>query len=123
MVAVAHERRIEMYDELLAFYGRTGLIYSFSELMRLGFAKDDVTGAFRSDRIAELLEYCAKRPAFHVITMTQSGRYENRYVPGKKVYYLADGDKNPYLVLNLFLQKSPDLFAEEGLAKALAMPD
>ena len=114
----------EVTDDYEVFYKRTGLIYDYQKLELLGFKMFSFAGHFQLSSVPSLMEFCKINPKYHIITTTNPGRYENRYVPDKRSYYLGDGDKNKNLVLNLCLHKSPDLFAEEGLAQALAMfPD
>ena len=115
------ENLIEVTDDYNAYYLRTGAILYYKKLEWLGFKLDNFSGLFHDQYVAELLTFCKEHPSYHIVTMTMSGYYENRYVPDKRVYHLAEGDKNPNLVLNVFLNTRPELFMEEGLAKALAI--
>ena len=122
MRATCHENSLEVTDDLNAFYERIGVIYSYLELLSLGFDRSETfCGFFTGRQVAELVAFCEKDPCYHIVTITDQGRFENRYVPGKRCYYLADGDQDPHLVLNLFLTKNAELFAEESFAKAFAV--
>ena len=121
MAATSREHLIELTDDYRVFYERTGLLNYYQDLESLGFHMFSFSGHFMASQVPLLLDFCDKNRCYHVITITESGRYENRYVPDKRVYYLGDGDKDPNLVLYLFLHKNPELFAEEGFAQALAM--
>ena len=115
------ENLIEVTDDCHAFFIQTGTLCYYEEVEALGFKTFDVIGHFMGSDAGKLVEFCKDHPNYHIVTVTRSGYYENRYVPDQSLYYLANGDPNPHLVLNLFLHKNPELFAEEGLAKALAM--
>ena len=122
MQAPAQNYQRELTDDYHAFYERTGLIYDYQELEKLGFHMFSFSGHFMASSIPVLLDFLEKKPCYHLISVTRPGLYENRYVPDKEgLYYLADGDQNPHLVLYLFLRKNPELFAEEGFAEALAI--
>ena len=115
------ENLVEVTDDCHAFFERTGTLRYYEDVEALGFETFDVIGHFMGSRAEELVGFCTDQPNYHIVTVTRSGYYENRYVPGQSLYYLANGDSNPNLVLNIFLHKHPELFAEEGLAKALAI--
>jgi hypothetical protein len=121
MTDVYDEDNWEITDDADMFYERTGLISRFEELLSMGFARDDYSGFFWGGQVDVLLDFCKKNPCYHVITISASGRYENSYIPGKKLYYLADGDQTPNLILDLFLHKSSAEFAKEGLTKAFSI--
>ena len=123
MGAKAESNAIQITDDYCAFSDQTGIFLTSIELAFLGFQRDCFSGFFRSPELPAILAFCKENPSYHIISVTEPGRYENRYVSGKQLYFLGDGDTNPNLVLNLFLKKSPELFAEEGLAEALAMID
>ena len=46
---------------------------------------------------------------------------ENRFVPNKNLYMLANGDQNPNLVLDIFWKKDRHLLLEDRLNEALTM--
>ena len=118
------ENSLLITDNLNEFYAITGLIYNFMDLIRLGFSRDHTfSGLFIAADVPMLLDYCERNPTFHLITVTGSGRYENRYIAGERFYYLANADKDPCLVLDLLLYKSEDEFMREGFARALAIVD
>ena len=121
MSALLTENKWKITDDANLFYQRTGLISHFEELLSLGFARSDYSGAFWGPQVEALINYCKNDPCYHIITITVPGRYENRYIPGKNLYYLADGDQNPTLILDLLLHKSLSHFAKEGLTKAFAI--
>ena len=115
------ENLIEVTDDYQSFLKRTGTLTYYKDLEDMGFQMFNVCGFFMVTQTSELLQFCEDNPNYHILTMTRPGYYENRYVPDQMVYHLANGEKNPNLVLNLFLHKNPELFLEEGFAKALAI--
>ena len=114
-------KQIEITDDSQLFYARTGLIFSYLQLEKIGFQMESFSGFFTASRLDELFDFCKREPSYHIISIARPGRYENRYISSKKLYYLGDGDKNPELVLDLFLRKSSHEVIEEGLAKAFAV--
>jgi hypothetical protein len=116
------EYNLLITDNSNEFYDITGLIYCFMDLIRLGFSRDHTfSGLFIADDVPMLLDYCKRNPTYHLITVTGSGRYENRFIAGERFYYLGNGDKDPDLVLDLLLYKSEAEFMRVGFAKALAI--
>ena len=101
MGATSLDNQTELTDDFEAFYERTGLIFSYLDILSLGFGRNDTYCGFftGSQQELELVDFCKKKPWYHIITITGPGRYENRYMPGERLFYLGDGDKNPNLVL------------------------
>ena len=99
----------------------TGKLFYYKELEWLGFYLDNVNGRFGQNQVDLLLDFCEKNPEYHIMTQTHPGRYVNRYIPGNDSYFLANGDKNPTLMLNPFIRENADLFAEDMLNTALAV--
>ena len=114
------ENLTEVTDDYSAFYTRTGML-GYLSLELLGFRISNYGGIVPSEQVEEAREFCVQNPDYHILTMTGDGYYENRYVPSHRVYFLGNGDANPFLALNLFLRKNRELFQEEGLAKAFAI--
>ena len=121
MWATRYEHQPEIADDAETFSERTGPLWNYSELNGLGFRMFSFTGAFWPSDVPMLLDYCKKNPCYHIISITASGIYKNCYMPDQRLYVLGDGDSNPDFELNQFLHKNPELFAEEGPAKAFAM--
>ena len=121
MGATCREFGQEITDDFSTFFDRVGMLRYYKELESLGFFLDNFTGIFHEKQVNQILGFCEKNGAYHIVTQTRPGRYENRYVPGCRTYFLADGDKNPNLVLNPFIKKSAELFSEEVFDKALTM--
>ena len=121
MGATYREFEPELTDDFNSFFDRVGLLHCYKDIEPLGFYLDNFTGIFNEKRLKELSAFCENNFAYHIVTQTHPGRYENRYVPDCGCYFLADGDKNPNLVLNPFLKKNAELCSEEVFDKALAM--
>jgi hypothetical protein len=117
--ATKQEIYLEVTDDFDAFEERTGLLSSW-ELARLGFQMNDLSGMFWECSTGILLEFCKNNSQYHIVSAS-CGRFENRYVPGKNVYMLAEGDRNPNLVLDMCLKRDQHLLMDEMLEKALAM--
>ena len=117
--ATSKENYLEITDDFDAFEERIGLLSSW-DLEEQGFQLEDLSGMFWECSIGILQEFCIKNSKYHIVSAS-CGRFENRYVLGRNVYMLAEGDKNPNLVLDMCLKKDPNLLMEEMLEKALAM--
>ena len=121
MDATCQKNQTEVLDNIHAFFRRTGIVSYFKELEWLGFEPNKFSGSFRDAEVVSLINFCENDSDYHIVTMTHPGQMENRYVPGKRIYLLARGDKNPNLALNPFLHKSVDLFTEEVFDKIRTM--
>jgi hypothetical protein len=82
---------------------------------------DNIGGVYNKSQVGALIEFCKSNLAYHIITSVNPGCLANRYVPGRKIYFLADGDSNGNLVLNIFLKKSAAILTEEMFDEALSM--
>ena len=118
--ATKQKNYLEITDDCDLFYERTGILRRPSQLQALGIPSDDIGTAFWEKSTGMLLEFCVENPRYHVVSAS-SGRFENRYVPGRNIYMLAEGDRNPNFVLDMCLKKNPNLLMEEMLDQALAM--
>ena len=118
--ACIHEKK-EITDDFHRFFRQVGLINDYREIEWLGFCLDNVIGLFAPEKLPDLREFCRHNEEYHIVSMLPECRYENCFVRDAKCYFLADGDKNPLLTLQPFLNKSMDLIQEEILEKAFAM--
>ena len=121
MPASAAEYKMELSHDISAFYRRTGTILNANELIWLGLKADDLTAIFGESEVNILLEFCKDNPEYHIVTIAEQGRLENRYVPGKRVHYLAKGDKNPNLAVNPFVGPDAELYAERVMQSILSV--
>ena len=112
---------MELTHDIHAFYRRTGTILNHEELEWLGLKFDDSSAIFGDSTVHIILDFCRRNADYHIITMTEPGRLENRHVPDQRVYYLANGDKNPNLAVNPFVGPDAALFAEQVVETALAI--
>jgi len=102
--------------ELRRFLKRVGKIWLYEELAFLGIEQEWPSGMFGPKRVHMLLEFCAKEPAYHIISCNNYKIY-NKYLPDANSYYLADGDTDVSLVLDLLGGLSVDEFLQVGYAK------
>ena len=121
MSATCHEYKMELTDNVHSFFQRTGIIVNGDELEWLGLNSYSFTATFLESVVHMIVDFCKNNPEYHIITVTSPGHMENRYVPGKRVYYLAKGDKNPNLALNPFVGENAELFTEKVMDTALAI--
>jgi hypothetical protein len=100
------------------------LIIRNEDLEWLGIQRNNCSGMFDQSQVHLIIAFCEANPDYHIVSVTRPGRLANRYILGKRIFFLAHGDDNPRLVLNPFLKKDEHLLAEEMLDEALAMvPD
>jgi hypothetical protein len=104
MAGYANENRIELISDRYKFKHYTGMILDFREIQWLGLTLDNTVGMFCDERINTLLRFVEVNRDYHIVTSDSAYRWINRYIPGYDVYYLAEGNKNPYLVLHTNLE-------------------
>jgi hypothetical protein len=117
MVAVADENRVELLIEGPDFYDRVKIVCDNDELEWFDLKPFGLTGTFRADEAPALLKFCKSHADYHIVTYTSGDRYVNRYVPGQRVYHLAKGDRNPYLVYNPWIHPRRPLIDEDIFSK------
>jgi hypothetical protein len=105
----------EASRELQQFFKRVGQIWIFEELMFLGVEPERLTGRFRSKSVHLLQDFCAKEPGYHIISC-QDYKIYNRYLAKANGYYLADGDNDPNLMVDLLSRLTADEFLQVGQA-------
>ena len=113
--------RNEVTDDYNGFFRCTGLINDYREIEWLGFNLQNFCGLFYPRHLPDLTAFCAENEEYHIISVMPGHVYQNRCLEGASCYFLANGDKNPDLVLQPFLHKSVELFQEEVFEKALTM--
>ena len=123
MSAVANSERVELAVESEVFHRAVKIIIDRDEILWLGFDPFSQIGTFQQSDIPSLLDFCAKNPEYHIVTYTSGHRYVNRYVPDQRVYKLATGDKNPYLVYNPWIDSERHLVEEDVFSKLGCEPD
>ena len=121
MDAMGIANRREFTDDISMFYARTGLLCLAKQLEWLDLPIKDAFGLFDESQIEMLVDFCSFHHEFHIISGTNPGWLENRYVTGQRTYYLGNGDKDPNFVLNIFLKGDAHLFAEATFEEALAI--
>ena len=100
-------------DELGYFLKRVGRIWIYDELKFLGIEPECLTGRFRSKSLPILLDFCASDPMYHIISC-QNLRMHNKYIADANGYYLADGDNDPSLEVDLLGGLSKNEFLQVG---------
>jgi hypothetical protein len=99
MAAVANDQRIELVVDGRAFQKRVKIIRETIELEFLGLTPFDLIGGFCKYDQQKLWSFCAENSQFHMVSCDGERTY-NRHVPDLPIYYIAEGEKNPYLVCN-----------------------
>jgi len=123
VTAVANINHIELVVESDTFHKAVKIIVDPDELHWLGFDPFSQIGAFQQSDIPSLLDFCQQNPEYHVVTYTSDHRYVNRYVPDQRVYRLATGEKNPYLVYNPWIDPERHLIEEDVFSQLSCEPD
>jgi hypothetical protein len=121
MGAYSREDRIELIVDVHEFYARVKIVHPHTELEPLGLQPDSISGMFFDSSVEQLVEFCARNPTYHIVTSLGEGRNINKFVPGQRVYSLAQGDKNPCLMLSTIADPKRALVYEEMVCAALAI--
>jgi hypothetical protein len=121
MGASGYEDRVELMLDITEFYDRVGIIADDRELAWLGFNLDIFLLGFRPVHLPKLLDFCREHPEYHVASFVGPERLANKYVPGRNLYLLANGDRNPNLVLDTAANPNRALVNEEMICSALTM--
>ncbi|MCX6106204.1 MAG: hypothetical protein NTY08_10285 [Proteobacteria bacterium] len=122
MGATANQANIELLVSAIEFRARVGLVDDYFELEWLGFKLDNLCGIFRSADLTPLIEFCSNHPEYHIVSTIAPGRYVNKYVPDGCSYALANGDKNPTIMLNHLLDPQWPLILEDAISAAFTEP-
>ncbi|MBM4254147.1 MAG: hypothetical protein FJ146_19450 [Deltaproteobacteria bacterium] len=123
MGARARVDKIELYVSYSDFNRRIGLINNYYDLVSLGLEGHDFSGCFMCDDLSQLIDFCREHRQYHIVTCDGPGRRVNRLIQGKDYYMLANGDRDPALVLNYLLDPDWPLSYEDGVSSALAELD
>jgi len=99
MSAVANGHRIELMVDGTEFQNRVKVVYDIDELMWFGLTPFNLIGGFCNDDAETLLKFCAEHLEYHIVSC-DGERVYNRYVAQMRSFYLAKGERNPYLVHN-----------------------
>jgi len=99
MSAVANGHCIELMVDGTEFQNRVKVVYYIDELMWIGLTPFNLIGDFCDDDAETLLKFCAEHPEYHIVSC-DGERVYNRYVAELRSFYLAKGERNPYLVHN-----------------------
>ena len=89
----------DVSDDLHAFFKRVGKVWIYDELKFLDLEPEMLTGEFGSDRVQSLIDFCESNTEYHIISSVD-GKVYNKFIPKARVYYLADRDTDPDLLLD-----------------------
>ena len=90
---------MEISDDLHAFFKRVGKVWIYDELRFLDLEPQMMTGEFLAHQVQSLIDFCRSNPDYHIISGFQ-GKVYNKFEPEARIYYLADGDADPDLLLD-----------------------
>ncbi|MBM4252915.1 MAG: hypothetical protein FJ146_13165 [Deltaproteobacteria bacterium] len=105
----------ESSRNLHAFFKRAGKVWIYDELRFLDLEPEMLTGEFGSDRVQTLIDFCNANPEYHIISGLD-GKVFNKYIPDASIYYLADKDNDPSLMVDLWGALSGEEFLQIGYA-------
>ncbi len=123
MGARAREDVMVLYVNYSEFNRRIGLITNYYDLESLGLRGHDFSGTFSRRQLVQLIRFCEINRQYHIVTCDGPGRSINRLIHGKSYYMIANGDKDPALMLNYLLDPNWLLNHEDGVSSALAELD
>jgi hypothetical protein len=102
--------------ELQQFFKRVGKIWLYEELVFLGIEPERLTGKFGPSGLHSLQDFCSKNPDFHIISC-HDYKIFNQCKPNANSYYLADGDTDPDLMIDLLSRLTVDEYLQVGQTK------
>lgn len=119
MAGVAKFHRVELVTSSEDFRRLVQKISDHDELSWFDLTPGSLLGDIDPSQLALLVQACEQNSDLHVVSYCRDLRTLNRLVPHAAFYYLARGDKNPYLVFNPWVDpKSPlidgDVFGKLG---------
>jgi len=123
MGARANVQKIELILRSRDFNRRVGLISNYDDLEWLGLTGHCFAGSFSRKHLPDLLRFCAENPEYHIVTCDGPGRSVNRLLPDRDFYKIANGDKDPCLVLNYLLNPDLQVSWEDTISSTLAESD
>jgi hypothetical protein len=121
MGATSNKDKMTLIVDTNEFYDRVGLVWNYYELEWLGFKPFDYSGNFDLDDLPQLQEFCQLNPEYHIVSGFPGGRKINKFVPDARCYWIANGDKDPTLMLNFLLNPNLPLIMEDVITAATAV--
>jgi hypothetical protein len=103
----------ETSEELAQFFRRVGQIWKYDELKFLDLEPSTMSGRFDSCRLPVLQEFCAVELEYHIISCKDHKVY-NRLIPDANSFYLAGGDNDPKLMVDMLSRLTADEFLQVG---------
>ena len=103
----------ETSDELGAFLRRVGQIRSYDELKFLGLEPSWMSGRFDYCRLHLLQDFCDVEQGYHIVSCMGYKVY-NRLIPDGHCFYLAAGDNDPKLMVDMLSRLTVDEFLQVG---------
>lgn len=100
------------------------IIDDWRRLHKLGlFCKTSSRGAFELSETDEMIDFCKQNPQFHIVSTFPDGLTWNRFHPKAETYYLAEGNPEPYFVLDVRFEEDGMLEEILGCRIPLFVPD
>ena len=121
MGAIANENKMTLLVDSREFKERVGLVWNYYELEWLGFKPFDYCGDFRPKELPQLQEFCRLNPEYQIVSGIGGGRKINKLIPNARSYWLANGDRDPSLMVNFLLNPNLPLIMEDVITAAAAV--
>mgnify|MGYP006297933253 CR=1 FL=1 len=100
-------------DELAQFFRRVGQIWKYEELKFLDLEPSTMSGVFDPCRLPLLQGFCAVEQGYHIVSCMGYKVY-NKLIPDGHGFYLAAGDNDPKLMVDLLSRLTADEFLQVG---------
>ena len=117
MAGVANPNHIELVVRAEVFHRLVQPVYDNDELAWYGLEPRGLLGDLGPSQLAALIQVCQRHPEFHIISYCKNLRTMNRLVHNAAFFYMAGGDKNPYLVFNPWVDPMGPLLDEDVFGK------
>ena len=103
----------ETSEDLDRFLRRVGQIWKYEELTFLDLEPSSMSGVFDPCRLHLLQEFCAVEQGYHIVSCMGYKVY-NRLIPDGHGFYLAAGDNDPKLMVDILSRLTADEFLQVG---------
>ncbi|MCX6105964.1 MAG: hypothetical protein NTY08_09055 [Proteobacteria bacterium] len=117
MAGVANPNHIELIVRTEVFHRLVQPVYDNDELGWYGLEPRGLLGDLGPSQLATLIQVCEQQLEFHIVSCCKNLRTINRLVTDAAIFYLARGDKNPYLVFNPWVDPMASLLDEDVFGK------
>jgi len=117
VAGVVYPNNTEVLVSPEEFHRRVQKITDLHELAWYGLESTGLLGDLGPSQLKVMMSVCAEARGFHIVSYCKSFRTVNRFMDDAAFYYLARGDKDPYLTFNPWINPNAALLDEDVFAQ------